>query len=161
MTLIVKCKNGHRPCAGLRCLFGSFRKKGRCTWEPGAAGAAAAAAAALKERMGRRLLLGRLLLHGAMDRGVGLACTGRLVHQPRWSMCRSLYVHQASSNLLYMNEHMRATETIVENTPEAREQAVLVTRSMQHATHCVHVRYANLGGGIRFHHRAARAAACR
>ena len=33
-----------------------------------------------------------------------------------------------------MNEHMRATETIVENTPAAREQAVWVTRSMQHAT---------------------------
>ena len=62
-------------------------------------------------------------------------------------MCSDLYVRHTSSNLLYMNEHMRATKTIVENTPAEREQAVLVTRSMQHATHCVHVRVCQPGRG--------------
>ena len=81
MTLIVKCKNGHRPCAGLRCLFGSFGNEGGCTCDPGAAGAAGAAAAALKERLGRlgQLLLWQLLLYGATDRRVGLVWSGRLV----------------------------------------------------------------------------------
>ena len=78
----VKCKNGHRASAGLRCLFGSFGNKGRCTCDPGAAGAAGAAAAALKERLGRlgRLLLRQLLLYGApTDRRMGLVWSGRLV----------------------------------------------------------------------------------